>query len=59
MSVQMWAAGAVVIDVIGWVLQVVVLLIGLVLIVAGVAALVSILREIRAYDKEVRIDGAA
>lgn len=28
-------------------------------IVAGVAALVSILREIRAYDKEVRIDGAA
>ena len=59
MSVQMWAAGAVVIDVIGWLLQVVVLLIGLVLIVAGVAALVSILREIRAYDKEVRIDGAA
>lgn len=59
MSVQMWAAGAVVIDVIGWVLQVLVLLIGLVLIVAGVAALVSILREIRAYDKEVRIDGAA
>ncbi len=59
MSVQIWAAGAVVIDVIGWVLQVVVLLIGLVLIVAGVAALVSILREIRAYDKEVRIDGAA
>ena len=59
MSVQMWAAGAVVIDVIGWVLQVVVLLFGLVLIVAGVAALVSILREIRAYDKEVRIDGAA
>lgn len=59
MSVQMWAAGAVVIDVIGWVLQVLVLLFGLVLIVAGVAALVSILREIRAYDKEVRIDGAA
>ena len=59
MSVQMWAAGAVVIDVIGWLLQVVVLLFGLVLIVAGVAALVSILREIRAYDKEVRIDGAA
>ena len=59
MSVQMWAAGAVVIDVIGWVLQVVALLFGLVLIVAGVAALVSILREIRAYDKEVRIDGAA
>ena len=59
MSVQMWAAGAVVIDVIGWLLQVVVLLIGLVLIVAGVAALVSILREIRAYDKGVRIDGAA
>ena len=59
MSVQMWAAGAVVIDVIGWVLQVLVLLIGLVLIVAGVTALVSILREIRAYDEEVRIDGAA
>ena len=59
MSVQMWAAGAVVIDVIGWLLQVVVLLFGLVLIVAGVAALVSILREIRAYDEEVRIDGAA
>lgn len=58
MSVQMWAAGAVVIDVIGWVLQVLVLLIGLVLIVAGVAALVSILREIRAYDKE-QINGAA
>ena len=58
MSVQMWAAGAVVIDVIGWLLQVVVLLFGLVLIVAGCAALVSILREIRAYDK-VRIDGAA
>ena len=59
MSASMWAAGAVVIDVIGWLLQVVVLLFGLVLIVAGVAALVSILREIRAYDKEVRIDGAA
>ena len=59
MSVQMWAAGAVVIDVIGWLLHALVILIGLVLIVAGVAALVSILREIRAYDKEVRIDGAA
>ncbi len=53
MSVQMWAAGAVVIDGICWVLQVLVLLIGLVLIVAGVAALVSILREIRAQRMEV------
>ena len=59
MSVSMWAAGAVVIDVIGWILHALVILFGLVLIVAGVAALVSILREIRAYDKEVRIDGAA
>lgn len=59
MSVQMWAAGAVVIDVIDWLINALVVLFGLVLIVAGVAALVSIMREIRAYDKEVRIDGAA